>query len=149
MFDDSGFSKTSDALLSVLRKADAGSAASVAQNGLAPLSPAPPPVAPQGYGASTPPLGQTLPSGMTGQPRQQQPQMGQFGGQPQGQFNQPQAPMAQMGQFGGAMGGMMGGQPQMGQFGAPMEHASPAPAPAGPDPFAIFGGIQVTRSSIC
>jgi hypothetical protein len=93
--------------------------------------------------------------GMIGGQPQMQPAMGQFGGQPQGQFNQPQAPMAQMGGFGGPMGSM-GGMPQqqqqqqqqmMGQFGAPMAQMSPAlapaPAPAGPDPFAMFGGIQV------
>jgi hypothetical protein len=53
--------------------------------------------------------------------------MGQFGGQPQGQFNQPQAQMAQMGQFGGAVSPVV----------------APAPAPAAPDPFAMFGSVQV------
>ena len=99
--------------------------------------------------------------GMMGGQPQMQPQMGQFGGPPQGQFNQPQAQMAPMGQFGGPMGGMGGQQQQqqpqqmMGQFGGPMGPVSPAlapspaPAPAGPDPFAMFGGIQVFKPSEC
>ena len=55
-----------------------------------------------------------------------QPQMGQFGGQPQGQFNQPQA--------------------QMGQYGGPVPPAVAAAPAAGPDPFAMFGGgLKLTR----
>ena len=109
--------------------------------------------------------------GMMGGQPQMQPQMAQFGGQPQGQFNQPQPPMGQfggpmagmggqpqqpqqqqqmMGQFGGPMGGMMGGQPQMqpqmAQFGGQMGNVSSPPpqaaAPAASDPFAMFGGMQ-------